>query len=96
MPYFCVILHGTGILLESEDASPPIIGFYTTRTVSAVSAEEAVEKARRAVRALWASGEYHALNKGALPVLTVDTVKQVSLWQFLRSPNKGHTFYAIE
>jgi hypothetical protein len=90
------MLHGTGILLHAEDDSPPAIGFYTSRAVKAESAEEAVEKAKRSVLAVWASDRYITANKGGMPVLTTENVARISFWQSLKIPNKGHSFYARE
>jgi hypothetical protein len=97
MPYFRVILHGTGILFEDVgDGSSPCIGFYTGRGVRASCAEEAVVKARKSVLELWATPEYMAANKGKLPDLNTHVVECVSFWEARKIPKRGHTFYTEE
>jgi hypothetical protein len=96
VPFFRVVLHGTGINFRIEGSSKPCIGFYTSRAVRAGSAEEAVEKAKRAVLAVWETQEYVRANAAGLPVLSTDKVEEVSFWQARKIPNKGHTFYAEE
>jgi hypothetical protein len=94
MPFFRVVLHGTGINFRIEGGSRTCIGFYTSRAVRAGSAEEAVEKAKGSVLAVWATEEYVRANAGGLPVLSTEKVEEVSFWQARKIPNKGHTFYA--
>jgi hypothetical protein len=97
MPYFRVILHGTGILFDDVgDGSRPCIGFYTGRGVRASCAEEAVVKAKKSVRELWTTPEYMAANKGQLPELNSHAVERVSFWEARKIPKRGHTFYTEE
>jgi len=96
MPFFRVVLHGTGINFRIEGGSKPCIGFYTSRAVRAGSAEEAVEKAKKSVLAVWATEEYVRANAGDVPLLSTDRVEKVSFWQARRIPNSGHAFYAQE
>lgn len=95
MGYFRVMLHGDGILCETDD-SPTIIGFYTTRIVRAPSEEEAKVKATALVRNQWTTGAEAKWNRGSLPLLTVETTEPISLWMALFFRNKGHTFYSDE
>jgi hypothetical protein len=94
MPFFRVVLHGTGINFRIEGGSTPCIGFYTSRAVRANSAEEAAEKATQSVLAVWATEEYVRANAGGVPLLSIDKVEKVSFWQARKIPNNGHTFYA--
>jgi len=96
MPFFRVVLHGTGIKFTMDGSTKPCIGFYTSRGVRTGSAEEAVEKAKKSVMAVWATEEYVRANAGSLPLLSTDKVEQVSFWQARKIPNAGHTFYAEE
>lgn len=96
MPFFRVVLHGTGISFRIEGSSKPGIGFYTSRAIRAGSAEEAVEKARKSVLAVWATDEYVRANAGGPPVLSTDKVEEVTFWQARKIPSNGHTFYAEE
>lgn len=94
MLFFRVVLHGTGISFTLDGASRPCIGFYTSRSVRASSAEEAVHKANQLVLATWRTEEYIRANSGGLPLLTTDEVEEISFWRTLKIPNTGHTFYA--
>jgi hypothetical protein len=94
MPFFRVVIHGTGITFRIEGSSKPAISFYTSRAVRAGSAEEAVAKAKNSVLAVWATEEYVRANAGGMPVLSTDKVEEVSFWQARRTPTEGHAFYA--
>jgi len=94
VPYYRVILHGTGIRFVYGDETRTANGFYTSRGVRAGSAEEAVQKAKASVLATWSTQEYVSANKGGMPQLSSDTVEQVSFWQARKIPKTGHTFYA--
>jgi hypothetical protein len=96
MPFFRVVLHGTGIRFMIAGSAKPAIGFYTSRRVRAGSAEEAIAKARRSVSALWTREDYVRANSGDLPFLSTDAIEQVTFWEAWRIPNAGHTFYDEE
>jgi hypothetical protein len=96
MAYFRVMLHGHGIKLHIEGESRPAVGFYCTRQINASTAEAAVLKAKEMVLQEWSSPQYAAINKGALPILDVDSVEQVTFFSSLTFKNSGHTFYPEE
>lgn len=97
MPYFRVQLHGTGICLVSADGEPPIVGFYTTRIVRAESREAAATAAARSVTARWGNGTAYAKNnRGSLPSLSVEWVKEDTFLGSLRFRGAGHTFYPAD
>lgn len=96
MPYFRVILHGTGIVLNDLDGGKPCIGFYTSRAVRASSAEEAVEKAKKSVLELWMTDEYVRANSGGPPVLSTKSIDEISFREARKVPKKGHVFYTEE
>ena len=97
MPFFRVMLHGTGISFNGDDpGATPCIGFYTSRAVRAGSAEEAVEKAKKSVLDLWKTEEYVRANSSGLPVLSTTKVEEISFWRSRAIPNAGHTFYTEE
>jgi len=72
----------------------PIIGFYTTRVVKAESRSAAEEKAKGDLSEEWTSEPYVSSNSGALPTLIVESVKVVRFFDWLRSKNRGYSFYA--
>jgi hypothetical protein len=97
MPYFRVILHGTGVLFDDVgDGSSPCIGFYTGRGLRASCAEEAVLKAKKSVLELWATAEYRSANKGRMPDLKTHLVERASFWEARKIPKRGHIFYTEE
>jgi hypothetical protein len=94
MPYFRVLLHGTGILLPSvEGHGAPIEGFYATRAVTAVNADAAVRLASDLIRAEWTAGSYAPANQGAVPTLSAEQVFEVGFIDRWCNRPKGYTFY---
>ena len=94
MPFFRVILHGTGIRIPDSEGDAPSVGFYVTRSVRAESAEAAGRRACEMVFRDWTSESYAPFNEGEPPLLTVDSVYGSSLLEHLRFKNKGgHAFY---
>jgi hypothetical protein len=97
VPFFRVILHGTGIQIPDADGEPPSVGFYVTRSVRAASAQAAGKRACEMVFRDWTSERYAPFNHGEPPVLTVDSVYASNLLEHLRFRNKGgHAFYPSE
>lgn len=96
MPYFRVMLDGKGIDVPVEAGGPSIIGFITTRLVRAATVAEAEKKAKDMILSEWSSSIYASVNRGSLPVLSVEAVYQSSFWDSLRFRNKGYSFYAQE
>jgi hypothetical protein len=94
MPYFRVLLHGTGILVPPADgAGAPIEGFYTTRAVTAADADAAIRLASALIRAEWTTGSYAPANRGAVPTLSPDQVFEVSFFSRWFNRLGGYTFY---
>lgn len=93
MPYYRVMLHGTGIRVPSQESGEDLIGFYTTRLVRAASEAEAERNARRNVETQWTTGEYAATNLGARPELSTEWVRQTSFLDLFFFKSKGHAFY---
>jgi hypothetical protein len=96
MAYFRVMLSGTGIDIPSEDNSPSIIGFFTTRLIRAATVTQAQKKAKEMVLNEWASGCYAKANRGSLPVLSVESIDKSNIMESLRFKNKGYSFYMTE
>lgn len=96
MSFYNVQVHAEGIHVPQPDGGAPIVGFYAIRIVWARSSDEARDKVLRLVRDLWASGSYAQSNKGAAPVVSVESVNPVGLLSWLRTSNKGHIFYPEE
>ena len=94
MPYFRVVLEGTGIDVPCLEAGgAPMVGFFTTRLVKAGTVEEAEEKAKKMVLLDWTVGEYASANQGGKPALRVEAIYSASWWQWLIFKNTGHSFY---
>ncbi len=96
MQYFLVMMKGEGICLVHDEASDPIVGFYTTRLVKAASPEAARHKAEAMLCAEWSSGENAEANKGRVPRITVESVRETTWLHSFRFKNSGHTFYTGE
>jgi len=96
MPFFTVVVHGTGIRIPSSDGGKPIAGFYTSRTTWAKDESSAIANAFASVRRVWAEPKYARSNVGAAPALCADSCKSAGFIQWLRAPNRGHSFYPEE
>ena len=97
MPFFRVIIQGTGIHIPDPDGEEPSKGFYVTRSVRAESAEAAGRRACEMVCRDWTSERYVSFNEGEPPILTVDSIYASNLLEHLRFKNKGgHAFYAAD
>lgn len=98
MPFFRVMLSGTGISLAIEGSPDAAIGFFTTRDVFASNAEQASKKAIDLVLKHWRpGGRYAAANEGCVPSLTLDKSWRVGYLSgiFGRKPS-GYVFYSHE
>lgn len=70
MPYFKIMLSGSGISYPFVDGSDPVTGFFTTHVVQAPDLEQAQVAALERVLSEWQpGGRYAAGNAGALPTL---------------------------
>jgi hypothetical protein len=96
MPYFSIVMEGKGILIKSDDAAESIIGFFTTRMVRAASSEEAENKVKEMITAEWMSGHYAKANKGVLPEVSIESVSQKPMIEYLKFKNGGYSFYCRE
>jgi hypothetical protein len=95
MPYFRVILSGSGISYPFVDAPDPVIGFFTTRDVRARNLEHAHSVAKELVLSEWRPGGTYATdNAGAVPSLAVENSFSIGLLKgiFGRKP-AGYSFY---
>ena len=89
------MLHGTGIEVPSaEGDQPPIVGFYTSRDVTASDEDVAVRAAADLVKAEWVSGDYADANRGSVPELLSEGVTRIGLYDRWLSRTTGYTFYA--
>jgi hypothetical protein len=79
-----------------EGSDKPLIGFYTSRAVRAATTEQAIERAKQSVLAVWQTEEYLRANTGNLPNLDATEVERISFWRSPKVPNAGHTLYADE
>jgi len=95
MPFFKVVLSGTGILLPCDGAADPVIGFFTTRTVRARNSGEAQVLAKEIVLSEWrAGGTYAAANGGSVPALTTDRISSLGFLRgFFGHKEMGYSFY---
>ena len=94
MPYFKVLLNGTGISMATGQNT--CIGFFTTRVVRAPSEREAASRAIENILAEWARPPYCEANQGVAPALAIQSVTRSTLAGLLTAPRKGYTFYASE
>jgi hypothetical protein len=91
MPFFRVFVEGKNIAVDMDGATA--IGFFATRSVRASCTDEAVAKVRSMVTNDWTHGPFAALNKGSVPLISVERVWRASFWRSLLFKNRGHVFY---
>jgi hypothetical protein len=93
---FKVRLSGRGISMPSEGSADPVIGFFTTRWVTARDAAEATSAAIEVVLSEWRPGGEYAI--GGVPDIEVEAVTALGWWGRLasRSPGGGYSFYCFE
>jgi hypothetical protein len=98
MPYFRVMVSGTGISYGFNDGSDPIIGFFTTRMVKANDLPHAHQCVKELVLSEWRlGGSYAADNHGALPTLAVEDSSSVGYFAGLFGrKGGGYAFYTQE
>ena len=96
MPYYRVMLNGTGIHISGQGGAPDIVGFYTTRLVRASSEAEAQRHACANVLSQWSTGDYALSNRGEAPTLSTEWVKRTSFLDLFFFKATGHTFYGAE
>ena len=95
MPHFVVVLHGKGINVPAIDGtSDPMLGFFTSRAVTAEDAQSACQAAMRLVANDWARGPYAPSNRGIAPVLVSEDVSEIGWLKRLFSRPKGYAFYS--
>jgi hypothetical protein len=95
LPHFRVMFHGTGIdVPDLSGDGPPIVGFYTSRNVTAASVEGAVETAAAIIQAEWTTGDYASANRGSKPELTAESVFRIGALKRWFTRVQGYAFYA--
>lgn len=98
MPFYQIMFHGSGFnTLVEGDA--PLIGFYTARRTWATDARHAkqlaLERLEQEEKVEWLRSD--ARNRGSTPVILIDEVEQITLWNYLfGSYAKGLIFYSSE
>lgn len=90
---FRVTVHGSDILIHSEDADEPIIGFRAVRFVRAKDPDEARSIAVARVRSEWFSSPFCSVNRSQAPVITVDEIERIKNPLRRSRPNRGYDFY---
>jgi hypothetical protein len=90
---YAVRVEANGIEIQGEDPKRPIVGFFATRMVRAQTSEEAERLVAEMIIADWSRGEWALVNRGSIPILSVDEVWVVSLWRWLWFKNRGHVFF---
>ena len=80
--------------LAADDLGKPIVGFYTHRMLLALSPEEAIQFAIKAVLDDWRSDPlYQRCNMGRFRDLAVEETFRPRVWSALCCANGGYTFY---
>ena len=95
MPYFQIMLSGSGISVPVEGGRDLATGFFTTRFVKADNGLKAQELAKELVLSEWRQdGCYATVNRGAVPLLVIEHAFHVGmLTGILRRKVNGYSFY---
>lgn len=98
MPYFSVLIEGSGIDVPIADPDTAAAGFFASRVVFAENAAQAGRRAVEVIAADWEPQTDHGrVNRGARPTLVVDSTRALSWWRgFLRRNRRGYTFFPAD
>ena len=96
MPFFQVLIEGTNLNITSGEGTPPMVGFFASRVVWSNTCADAEAKALESVRKLWSNGSYAAQPSSGQLSLSISESGPSTLLQWLRAPNKGHSFFPEE
>jgi hypothetical protein len=95
VPHFVVLLHGKGISVPAIDGSgDPMLGFLTSRAVTAKDAQAASQAAITLVAREWARGPHASANRGVSPVVIAEEVTEIGWLKRLLSRRRGYAFYS--
>jgi hypothetical protein len=97
MPFFRVVLSGSGISYPFEDESEqPVIGFFTSLVVKAPDLAGAHRLAKDLILAQWCEGgSYATANRGAPPSIVIENSFPIGLFQGIFGRKRaGYTFYS--
>jgi len=91
MPYFSVLVEGSGFKIPSSSGQPLVTGFAVSRVVRAREASAASALALSVVAAEWNSG--HLSRFKVTPAITASDVNRMTLLSGLFSRPAGYVFY---
>ena len=81
---------------SSENGGRPIVGFFTSRNVTAPDKEAAIHLASGLIEAEWKSGDYAKANSGKLPEIVAEEIERIGVLSKLLERTPGYTFYTEE
>ena len=95
MPYFQVLLAGSGLSYAFEDEEDAVVGFFTTRIVRAKTLADAQHLAKELVLTEWrAGGKYAVCNRGGVPSLVVEESFPIGFLRGIFGRSRmGYAFY---
>ena len=91
MPYFSVLVEGSGFNIPGTFGEPPIVGFAVSRVVRARGASAASELVLSSVIAEWSSGRFSHFK--VTPVVATSEVNRVGLLSGIFSKPQGYIFH---
>lgn len=92
MPFFKVLVEGSGLRMAREDGDAPARGFFVLRIVWSKSEAEAADRAKQAIASDWVSGEHARCGEG--PALEVVEIEPGSFFDWLRMRRPGYVFHS--
>jgi hypothetical protein len=99
MPFFRVMVHGSGIALftATEEGAKPATGFYITRVVRAASGSIAGDKAVARVLAEWRGAADGLVETENLPpTVEIESVAPARFLDWIRARDTGYAFYQTD
>ena len=91
MPYFKVLVEGSGFQIPGPSGEPSIVGFFVSRIVRANQTTEASALALRNVLAEWSAG--YCSHYNVSPNVTVSEVKRVGFLSGVLAKQTGYSFH---
>ena len=96
MPYYSVLLEGSGLGAPDPFEPTGVTGFFTTRAVWAISSDSASTKAIEMVMSDWAKEPYSSQPNAHRLQVVVNDVAELPFIRGLLHANKGYAFFAGE
>jgi len=91
MPYFSVLVEGSGFKIPGASGESPVVGFVVSRVVRAREASAASALALSSAVTEWSSGRFAHFNVS--PAVAASEVNRIGFLSGIFSKPQGYTFH---